>query len=376
MKKPPSRGQRLRWQENATTRLEREREVADKRRRALAHQARLSPQYDWQGSKRGRQYKGWVQLHLPVNFRLYDSYDKVIKIIHRLRSPTRPHFVNFGAIRRLSIAASLMLAAELEVNKIRSKVSRMEAYDAKWNPQMRELLKQMGFLELLQASSEVDESSDMDASQVFVKFKSGDRLTNKGIRQITRSVAELVASGNIPPQLSIPLNNGMAEAITNTHNYAYQEKDELNRWWISASVNRETGEITVVCYDRGQTIPKTIRDSETKKAKYEKWAHRIKRAMGVHDDHGIILHALQEGQSSTGKKNHGKGLPSLVGLIEQNGQGVLKIYSGYGRVKYELGGDGGDVYSSGPLSREMPGTLVEWSIIPSNFKGGQQWLLG
>ena len=374
MKKPPSRGQRLQWQENAKTRLEREREVADKRRRTLAHQAQFGPKYDWQGSKRGRKYKGWDQIHLPVNFSLSDSYGEVVKIINRLRSP-RKNFVNFGAIRRLSIAASLMLAAELEVNKIRSKVSHMEAYDAAWDPQVRELLKQMGFLELLDAPSEVQESSDMDNSQVFVKFKSDDRLIGGGIRRITRDVTKLVASGEIPPQLRIPLNNGMAETITNTHNYAYKEKDELNRWWISASVNRNTGEITVVCYDRGQTIPKTIWDSKKKKAKYEKWAHRIKRAMGVCDDHGIILHALQEGQSSTGKRNHGKGLPSLMDLIEQNGQGVLKIYSGRGRVKYELGGDEEDVYSSDLLSCEMPGTLVEWSIIPPNPKGGQQWLL-
>ena len=79
MKKPPSKYQRLRWQENAKTRLEREREVADKRRRTLAHQALFGPKYDWQGSKRGRKYRSWEQIHLPVNFRLSDNYDKVVE---------------------------------------------------------------------------------------------------------------------------------------------------------------------------------------------------------------------------------------------------------------------------------------------------------
>ena len=359
----------MQWQNNADKRLERERKIADERRRAITHQAQFRLKYDWQGSKQGQKYKGWEQIHLPVNFRLSDNYDKVVKTINDLKSPEK-HFVNFNAVRRLSIAASLMLAAELEVGKISSEVSHMEAYDADWDPQVRELLKQMGFLELLQASSKVQESSDMDTSQVFVKFKSDDRLTGGDIRRITRDVAKLTALGEIPLRLKIPLNNGMAEAITNTHNHAYQEKDKLNRWWISASVNRDTGEITVVCYDRGRTIPKTILDSKEKKENYEKWARRLKRAIGVYDDHEIILHAVQEGQSSTGEKYRGKGLPSLMGLIQQNRQGVLKIYSRRGKVKYELGGDGEGVYSSGPLSREMLGTLVEWSIIPPNPKGG------
>ena len=261
-----------------------------------------------------------------------------------------------------------MLAAELEVDMIRHNTPRMVAHDTKWNPQVRELLEQMGFMELLSASSEVQKPSSIsNTNEVFVKFKSGYKLTGKAIKRIISEVENSVNAGEISPELRLPLNEGMAEAITNTRQHAYRLQGklkppgELDRWWISASVNRITKEITVVCYDRGRTIPSTIRASKPQmKDLFVVFADK---------DHKIIRSAMEKGQSSTHKKHRGKGLPRLINLIQRNGQGTLKVYSGRGKVQYAMGENGKYSFSSGLLFRKMHGTLVEWSIIPSTHQG-------
>ena len=358
MKKPPSMYQRLRWQENAEKRAKHIRRRDSKRRSRRQR-------YDWQTSKTGKIYKHRVQLQLPEDFSLSGNYDKIVEIVNRLKSPGY-RYINFHAVRRVSAAAALMLAAEMEVGMIQRKNFRLVAHNGAWTPQVRKSLKQMGFLDLLNASPDVRQTSDTsEPEEVFVKFKSHHELTADAIGEIIREVGEFISAGKIAPELRLPLYAGMSEAITNTYQHAYKEKHELNRWWISASVAPGDGKITVVCYDRGQTIPGTIWESEPKREQFKKWA------MGNHGDHRIILHAMKEGQSSTRKKHRGRGLRELMHLIERNGQGDLKIYSGDGMARYVLGEKGGDPYFCSSLPCTMAGTLIEWSIIPSSTKGGK-----
>ena len=313
-------------------------------------------------------YRIGEDIHLPEVFDLDHNYKKVINIINCLRGNLEKNeisYINFNAIRHINTAAALMLAAELEINKIRFNVRKMKAHDSKWDAKIRVLLTQMGFLQLLDAPSEVSLSSGMDNDEVFVEFTSsevGIGLAGEPIIEIIRKVEESVKIGKIPPELQLPLFAGISEAITNSHHHAYEQANKLNRWWVSASVNRQTKEIKVICYDRGDTIPTTIRKSEKKM--------RLIEAIFGDPDYKIIGAAMEKKRTSTKKENRGKGLSQLMEFIGKNRQGYLKIYSGSGILTYSLEHKESEIHTfSEKLSPKMCGTLIEWNIILNKAMG-------
>ncbi|MFR0656732.1 hypothetical protein SB719_19475, partial [Pantoea sp. SIMBA_079] len=62
------------------------------------------------------------------------------------------------------------------------------------------------------------------------------------------------------------LYDGLVEAMTNTHQHAYRQKNKrrqkkhstLQRWWISASVNTSSNQMTVMALDHGHGIARTL----------------------------------------------------------------------------------------------------------------------
>ena len=352
-----ARAVRKRWRKN---KLKRKREMRARMVRKVRHD-----------------YKDWKQLELPDNFCLADNYKQVVSAISQLRARIgKNRYINFNAIRQVDTAAALMLAAELEVGKIEAGAHKMTAHDADWNPKVRTLLGQMGFLELLSADSEMPSRTEPSKNQIFIKFRSGHKLIGDGTMQMLESLQKHIAPYELEPELLLHLYVGIFEAITNTRHHAYKKKnpdeelnekekleEELKRWWISASVNTETNEIKIVCYDRGATIPKTIQAS---KEKSNALASFLKDVLERSPDGQIILAAISQKRSSTKLANRGKGLSELLRLIERNKQGSLRIYSGEGLAEFHLSTQNeknSDIFRKLPL--KMKGTLVEWSIIPS-----------
>ena len=313
-----------------------------------------------------RDSRGLKQLQLPVNFCLADNYKQVVNTINKLRSRTgTERYINFNVLRQVDTAAALMLAAELEVSKIKAGAQKMTAHDSDWNPKVRTLLEQMGFLELLSADSEIPSHTEPSKNQIFIKFRSGHKLIGDDTMQMLESLQKHIAPHELEAELLLHLYVGIFEAITNTRHHAYKKKkldEELKRWWISASVNTETDEIKIVCYDRGATIPKTIQAS---KEKSDAILSFLRNMIERVPDSEIILAAMKQKRTSTKLKNRGKGLSELLRLIDTNNQGSLKIYSGEGVVEFHRptqNRENPDISRKLPL--KMKGTLVEWSIIP------------
>ena len=315
-----------------------------------------------------RDYKKWPQLRLPSNLSLTENYDQVTGIISKLRARIgKKKYINFNAIRQVDTAAVLMLAAELEVNKIKSKTPKMTANDSDWNPKVRTLLEQMGFLELLSADSEMPSRTESSEDQIFIKFRSGNKLNGEITRQMLDSLKRRITVGKLAPELWLHIYVGILESITNTRQHAYDSDGdvELNLWWISASVNTQSGEIKVVCYDRGKTIPKTMHDSKERSPVINFLLQNV--IPGASDDK-IILTTMENNLSSTKKDYRGQGLSELLSLIDENNQGTLRIYSGKGMVEFRRPGKSGENSTfSRELPRKMRGTLIEWSIIPSSL---------
>ena len=342
---------------------------AERKRHKEERQKRLDQMHGRMDSAVRRDYKKWPQLRLPDNLSLTENYDKVVGIISKLRARIgKKKYINFNAIRQVDTAAVLMLAAELEINKIQSKTSKMTAHDSDWDPKVRTLLGQMGFLKLLSADSEMPTRTEPSKDQIFIKFRSGHKLIGETTKQMVDDLEESFTAGNLAPELRLHIYVGIFEAITNTRQHAYGNNNDdlgLKRWWISASVNTQNNEIKVVCYDRGKTIPKTIQDSKGGSKIINSLLQNV--ISGTPDDK-ILLTTIEQHISSTKEDYRGQGFSELLRLIDENNQGTLRIYSRKGMVKFSRPIKSGENSTfSRELPRKMHGTLVEWSIIPSSL---------
>ena len=313
-------------------------------------------------------YNRWPQLLLPKKFSLADNYGEVISAISRVRTSIgKKLYIDFDAIRQVDNTSALMLAAELEAGRFYSMQSEMVAHNSNWDPKVSDLLKEMGFLELLSINSATPSHTVSTKNQVFIKFRSGHKLIGDDPRQLLESMQKYSTTGMlIPIELRMHLCSGIFEAITNTSHHAHNDNykhlnDKLNRWWISASINMKKDEIKVVCYDRGATIPVTIRNSDKKWKSIQSFWQDL---FSQYSDGEIIHAAMELKRTSTHLEERGKGLPELLRLIDQNNQGILRIYSGMGMAEFAPIKEKKKPKIS-KLPKKMCGTLVEWSIIPS-----------
>ena len=312
--------------------------------------------------KRAKQYLRKPQvINLPEHFSLAENYESVVGAIDDLRNCEGAFSVNFSAMKKVSVAAALMLAAEMHIcvlkaSRIHGTPQKLKVWGNEWHKNAGIPLREMGFFDLLQIKP-VMMGSQSGLREVFIKFVSDTSLTPLSISKIIDNVERAFATETapIPPEIRLPMLAGMGEAILNTYHHA--GGGELSRWWISASVNRDTNELKVICYDRGKTIPKTLPGSQL-------WLS-IMNSGNTEKDEDMISAALKTRKSSTKKEHRGYGLQELRNLIDANGQGVMEVYSRKGMVEYKRArGKKEADFNAIPLVRELRGTLVVWSIIP------------
>ena len=303
------------------------------------------------------------RIELPDVFSLADNYDGVVSHVNRIRAAGKKRiYIDFDSIENVGASAALMLAAEMEVRKIQSGIEYL-SNDSQWNPNVRDQLRSMGIFRLLKVRRPNWRDREVVQDEVFVKFASCSRdLDGNDHHKIIRLSENVRPGCKIPETIKAGLWGGLGEAMTNARDHAYGKKikEKTSRWWVSASVNKNNGTIKVICYDRGLTIPGTIRTSDEKR---EKILKIIRREGG---DQNIIYAAMLERTSSTKEKHRGRGLGQLIQLINDNKQGILEIYSRRGMVRYEKTIDLEEgKYTTAKMSSKLHGTLVVWSIIPS-----------
>ena len=87
------------------------------------------------------------------------------------------------------------------------------------------------------------------------------------LREACRNIQELckfIGNGKmLSEDIEISLNNAISEAMTNVAKHAYPathpfKHKHVNRWWITASADRKTAELTIIIYDQGASIPVTL----------------------------------------------------------------------------------------------------------------------
>lgn len=297
--------------------------------------------------------KARLQITLPAELELSGRQASCLgtfEVLHKVVSLRRRHplRIAFTKLRHICPESCLILAAEIYLWKLRSK-SRLRVLEDEWDPVVLELLRDMGYFELL-------ELPDPDLVSVarnirFLKFRTGSLVSGEDARKL-RLDLEAVVQSKIPKN---QLYDGLTEAITNTVHHAYPNEG-ANRWWISGSYDSATSELCVMCLDRGVGIPATL----PKSSKWEK-IQSVLGSAGLLSDHGhLIKAAITTRRSGTGKPHRGRGLGQFFEFTDEFSDSRLQIVSGRGRYLRVRRNSRPETEKVFTLPREFAGTLISW----------------
>ena len=285
------------------------------------------------------------------------NFNEVVGVIHRIRSQSgRPQgdgvYIDFRKIRNLSPTAALILAAELDRwNQIKTR-GRLQTVDAEqWDSTVRVLLRDMGFFGLLRVEGSPGGVGGNDDEMRYVQFRTGRIADGEAIARLQEENLEPVF-GEMPRKEQ--LYAAVTEAMTNVVQHAYQARRRYPHWWLAGSMNAHTSEVSVVIYDRGDGIPRTL------PRRIAEWIKSIRK-----DADGLMIRAAHELMRSSTKQAHrGHGLSrDIRGYLNVlDCQASYRVVSRKGEYIYRRFREGDERHELKSHAEPLNGTLIEWML--------------
>ena len=298
----------------------------------------------------------------PENLSLEDNFDAVIKLINDIRDRSQPNrnqriYIDFKQIRRVTPSGALVIAAELDRwNRLPwHRHRKMTATDAhEWTPSVRRLLQDMGFFELLRIPP--PQSDVAPSGERYVQFRSGATVDGEVIDNLRKS--------ELAPYISVPnrrlLFTAVTEAMTNVKHHAYEGMEIYDsgprHWWLSAAYDTTKKALTVMIYDHGHGIPRTL-----PRTRGEDLLKLLPNFLSA-DDARLIEAAHSLSRSKTGDRHRGSGLQQDIRrYIEKfDGMGTYRIISGRGEYSVSAGPHGSS--NRRIFTRSLTGTFIQWRL--------------
>ena len=202
-------------------------------------------------------------------------------------------YTDIAAIRTITPAAALVLAAEFDRALRRNRLGRRGVVNADaWDPSVARTLTDIGFLRHLQARLPNYQQLDPRAPELrMLSMFTGAQNEPVEASRISERLQSLMDSV-LDSALSQAIYVGLIEAMDNCAAHAYPENHEFRypteqrRWWMSGSVANGR-ELEVIFFDQGATIPGTLPNS----GKAETARHWLRRTLNL-----IGMEAANDGQ--------------------------------------------------------------------------------
>jgi len=290
---------------------------------------------------------------------------------NRIRSRRTPvGWHDFASLEEITPGAALVLAAEYDRVRMLYGAAQMYAINVDdWQAQPRDLLRSLGFFDLLGIEAPPVRPDEM---RTIVRFRSDTNVNMAVASHTLIEVIELAASAAIIGVGQDPLKEfrtflqAIGEALNNTSDHAYPDNlptdfPNVGRWWITGAVDLDARRLTFAVYDQGVTIPRAI--------PYGRRFERVRRIVQTltrrgydPDDRSLDGHAIaaavRSGVSGTGLDHRGRGLGLMRDYIRNERSGRLRIVSRNGEFVACTGRK--DEYRT--RSVPLHGTFVEWIV--------------
>jgi hypothetical protein len=282
---------------------------------------------------------------------------EAIRSIRRLAlKEKRPVMLDFSDVTTLRPSALLLLLAEIHRSRLMHGSSRMTGSYPK-DPKIERMLDATGFFKLLGVKSRIKQKPQRYPME-HVGYHSEKHEVKGTVRKFRESLlgTKIVMSAAVRSRLY----RAITEAMLNVSHHAYpvsktKMHPERGRWWLTGSVNRKAGILTIMFCDLGVGIPDTLPKIYT----MELIRSVLSLLPGIKpDDAQMIRAGMTIGRTATGVEGRGRGLNDLRRFVEDVGVGELHIFSRKGHYLYDpVNGDKIVNYGIG-----MGGTLIMWSV--------------
>lgn len=303
----------------------------------------------------------------PSNFSFSDNYEATVRCLQdlknavfaKVRSKRHPFVsIDMTYIDKISATDALVLAAEIDRwRRFRGKGIRPTNL-SKWNPEVKGMLRGLGFFELLDVSPEHYAAEKVEEGAILTVM---EMISNTALDQ--RLLASL-------SHISEYLHNdptvygALVEAAYNVTKHAYPDNYKwryppiVKGWWATASFEPESNCVKFAVYDQGVGIAETL-------PRWEGW-EKVRSVLSLlpygigealNDEANMIKAALEVDRTSL-SGGHGKGLQDIVEVVRNFEGADVRIFSGKGTLHYTQG----RTMVLKDHSMHIGGTLIEWTI--------------
>ena len=308
-----------------------------------------------------RSVRSTIVLELPSDLSLERNYDEVMNFFADFRSYTIDKkqlvYVDFRPVRRVSAAASLILAAELDRWHKTSRRTLQIRDAAEWDPDVFRLLNEMGLYDLLSVINKPP--PQQSGNQKFIKFRSSNLVLGELAVSLREDLVQIFGDDSFARRRL--LYEALVEAMSNSRRHAYPEdfpkslSTPIGLWWMSGAYNPNNKTLTVMFYDQGVGIPATI----PRKGRWEHLRGWLAEKGLSDDDASRIKASIELGATQTKEPHRGLGMQrNILRYVEGHPNDRLRILSAKGEYIYH--GDGTDEFKN--HTRSLGGTLIQWEL--------------
>jgi len=300
----------------------------------------------------------WANIEAPVEIDLASNRDETCEFINNIKEYVRYGNrvrINFEKCQNIRLSGLIVLLAQ--IHKLRLQYGQDQITGTyPDSPRIERLLSDSGFYKLLHVRSRKKTRSASKLTR-FIPFRSEQKPTSSEIPALRDEL--LGEDLKMPTIIKKKVFRALSEAMTNVNHHAYKTKSNvfgkhLGRWWMVATLSNRTRLFTLVFYDAGVGIPKTL----PRRYPIELIRGALSLLPMIKPDDGQMIHAAMElGRTRTAESNRGKGLIDLAKLIDTAAAGSMSIYSRNGSYAYTP-----TLETHKNHQGFIEGTLIEWQL--------------
>lgn len=310
----------------------------------------------------GKKEEPLFEITVPARLNLEGAHTETCDFVWSIRQAVRARrrvLLDFSKVE--SIRASALTYLLGQIHKLRLEFGDdcvTGTYPE--SARVERALAVSGFYDLLKVKSR-DAAVSTSRTMRYIRFKTDQKINGAEIGKVREEL--LGADLSMPSRIAKTIFRAVSEAMTNVNHHAYFQKQFVNakaeqrlsgRWWLFATLNVPGKMFSVVFYDAGVGIPKTL----PRRYPAEVIMQVLSQLPGIIPNDGqMIAAAMVLGRTRTDMDNRGKGLMDLAKLIDQVGAGKMQIFSRQGRYSYSSG-----VGSHSSGRGRLEGTLIEWRL--------------
>lgn len=313
--------------------------------------------------KRGRgSRKHPIDIVIPEVLDLEQNRTNLINLIKLIRKVllNKCHFrIDHRNMKSISEEALLLLTSEIErcttVKGIRLKAT-YKLFPRDDN--ILRLLNKIGYWEYFNLGTYEEPVRKDENEKIYLKIVGDTEVSGEKIGNLIKFFQTLIS---FDVSAKDKFSDAMIEAAANTVEHAYtknQEIETIKKWWLTASLNKYTNEISFIFYDQGLGILNTLESTRKHIRLQRLFMGWIKEGL---TKGGLLRRLLTTNLSSYKDERRGNGLISFKTFIDEVESGELTIYTD--NVSYSAMADEIHDYDD-----NLDGTLITWKIKANHGK--------